>query len=122
MLVKVGLELLFSFVGVHEKLLSGLEDQPTEIAICDARGAPDESCYLEIPVWHCNIIAGQDCGVKCRDENGLEPWACGDCDCTARLEEKLKKTGESFLKLLCSSEQSRRYKNNDGGREPAVSV
>jgi hypothetical protein len=37
---------------------------------------------------------------KCRDENGSEPWACGDCDCTARLEEKLKNTGESFLKLL----------------------
>jgi hypothetical protein len=33
----------------------------------------------------------------------LEPWACGDCDCTARLEEKLKNTGEPFLELLRSS-------------------
>jgi hypothetical protein len=40
---------------------------------------------------------------KCRDQNGLEPWACGDCDCTARLEEKLKNTGEPFLELLRSS-------------------
>jgi hypothetical protein len=37
---------------------------------------------------------------KCRDENGSEPWACGDCDCTARLEEKLKNTGTSFLDSL----------------------
>ena len=34
---------------------------------------------------------------KCRDENGSEPWACGDCDCTARLEQKLKNSGASFL-------------------------
>ena len=34
---------------------------------------------------------------KCRDENGTEPWACGDCDCTARLEQKLKSTGRPFL-------------------------
>ena len=34
---------------------------------------------------------------KCRDQNGTEPWACGNCDCTARLEEKLKKTGQPFL-------------------------
>jgi len=37
---------------------------------------------------------------KCRDQNGSEPWACGDCDCTARLEEKLKKTGAPFLEKL----------------------
>ena len=34
---------------------------------------------------------------KCRDQNGTEPWACGNCDCTARLEEKFKKTGQPFL-------------------------
>ncbi|HEY6183098.1 MAG TPA: hypothetical protein VIW67_12690, partial [Terriglobales bacterium] len=37
---------------------------------------------------------------KCRDENGSEPWACGDCDCTERLENKLKCTGQSFLATL----------------------
>jgi hypothetical protein len=61
MLVKVGLELLFSFVGVNEKLLSRLEDQLAEIAIGDARRAPDESCYLEIPFRHANIIARHGC-------------------------------------------------------------
>jgi len=34
---------------------------------------------------------------KCRDQNGTEPWACSSCDCTTRLEEKLKTTGQPFL-------------------------
>jgi hypothetical protein len=37
---------------------------------------------------------------KCRDQNGTEPWACCGCDCTARLEEKLKNTGRPFLESL----------------------
>ena len=37
---------------------------------------------------------------KCRDENGTEPWACGDCDCTAKLEQKLKTSGEGFRESL----------------------
>jgi hypothetical protein len=37
---------------------------------------------------------------KCRDENGTEAWACGDCDCTRRLEQKLNTTGAPFLASL----------------------
>lgn len=37
---------------------------------------------------------------KCRDENGEEPWACGDCDCTARLEQRLQASGSCFLDSL----------------------
>ncbi len=37
---------------------------------------------------------------KCRDENGTEAWSCGDCDCTARLEERLKARGTSFMDEL----------------------
>jgi len=44
---------------------------------------------------------------KCRDENGTESWACGGCDCTAKLEQKLKKTGRPFLPAL-------RNKNSSG--------
>ncbi len=42
---------------------------------------------------------------KCRDENGEETWACGDCNCTARLEQKLKTSSASFLACLrgCTS-------------------
>jgi hypothetical protein len=40
---------------------------------------------------------------NCRHENGTEPWACCDCDCTKRLEERLQKQGESFLNMLRSA-------------------
>jgi hypothetical protein len=40
---------------------------------------------------------------KCRDENGTGSWACDGCDCTARLEEKLKRTGSPFLDSLRSA-------------------
>jgi len=37
---------------------------------------------------------------RCRDQNGSEPWACGNCDCTERLERKLITTGKPFLESL----------------------
>jgi hypothetical protein len=43
---------------------------------------------------------------KCRDENGSEPWACSDCDCTARLEQKLKASGSPFLDSLRAGDDS----------------
>src|ERR1700722_19029486 len=53
-----------------------------------------EVCYCPIPLQDAHDRR------KCRDKNGSEPWACADCDCTARLEEKLKRTGEPFLGAL----------------------
>jgi hypothetical protein len=44
---------------------------------------------------------------KCRDENGTESWACGDCDCTARLEERLRSRGTPFLDELKNDLKSR---------------
>jgi hypothetical protein len=85
----------------------------------DAQLAPDHSarwvevCYCptplqeERPYWeeYFELVKVQDAHDRrqCRDHNGSEPWACGDCDCTARLEEKLKTTGKPFLTLLRSS-------------------
>jgi hypothetical protein len=82
----------------------------------DARLYPDQTarwvevCYCptplleEQPYWeeYFELTRVQDAHDrrKCRDENGAEPWACGDCDCTERLEHKLKATGESFLVSL----------------------
>jgi hypothetical protein len=75
-----------------------------------------EVCYCptplqeERPFWeeYFDLTKVQDAHDrrKCRDENGSESWACGDCDCTARLEEKLKATGEPFLSSLCGKKQS----------------
>jgi len=71
-----------------------------------------EVCYCptplqeERPYWeqYFDLTKVQDAHDrrKCRDENGTEPWACSDCDCTARLEEKLKNSGSSFLESLRS--------------------
>ena len=33
---------------------------------------------------------------RCRDLNGTEPWACSDCDCTARLDARLAVKGRPF--------------------------
>ena len=84
--------------------------------IQDARLCADETarwvevCYCptplqeERPYWeqYFDLARVQDAHDrrKCRDENGTEAWACGDCDCTARLEHKLKTSGKSFLDEL----------------------
>jgi hypothetical protein len=38
--------------------------------------------------------------AECRDQNGSEPWACSDCDCTARLVERMEEWGCPFLEAL----------------------
>jgi hypothetical protein len=37
---------------------------------------------------------------NCRDANGTQPWACCNCDCTQKLEQRLQLIGDSFLKSL----------------------
>jgi hypothetical protein len=69
-----------------------------------------EVCYCptplleERPYWekYFELTKVQDAHDRrqCRDENGSEPWACGDCDCTERLEQKLKANGAGFLEWL----------------------
>jgi hypothetical protein len=82
----------------------------------DARLCPDstarwvEVCYCpsplqeERPYWerYFALAVVQDAHDRrqCRDQNGSEPWACENCDCTERLERKLARTGESFLEAL----------------------
>ena len=34
---------------------------------------------------------------RCRDLTGEEPWACGECDCSSRLEANLAVRGRPFL-------------------------
>src|SRR3989442_1129061 len=58
----------------------------------------------ERPYWeeYFELIRVQDAHDRrrCRDENGTEPWACYDCDCTERLEECLEGLGKPFLTTL----------------------
>jgi hypothetical protein len=37
---------------------------------------------------------------NCRDLNGQEPWACGECDCTKLLEKRLGQKGDAFVQRL----------------------
>jgi len=37
---------------------------------------------------------------RCRDETGEEPWACGGCDCTEKLEARMRSWGRPFLEVL----------------------
>lgn len=69
-----------------------------------------EVCYCptplleEQPYWeqYFELTKVQDAHDRrrCRDHNGSEPWACGDCDCTERLEQHLEKQGRPFLEVL----------------------
>ena len=71
-----------------------------------------ETCFCdpplaeERPYWeeYFELISVKDAHSRrnCRHENGTEPWACCDCDCTKDLEEKLRTQGTSFLNTLRS--------------------
>jgi len=66
-----------------------------------------ETCFCatpldeERPYWeqYFELLSVKDAHARknCRDLNGTEPWACCDCDCTRRLEERLQGSGKSFL-------------------------
>ena len=65
-----------------------------------------EVCYCPTPLaeereyWetYFTLDKVQDAHARsrCRDLNGTEPWACSDCDCTARLDAHLARKGGRF--------------------------
>jgi hypothetical protein len=69
-----------------------------------------ETCFCAIPLqeerpyWerYFELLSVKDAHNRknCRHENGSEPWACSNCDCTKRLKEHLAKRGEPFLQKL----------------------
>jgi len=77
-----------------------------------ARELPDgrvtwvETCFCstplaeERPYWetYFELLAVKDAHARsrCRDERGTEPWACCNCDCTERLEQRLATRGKPF--------------------------
>jgi len=73
-----------------------------------------ETCFCatplaeERPYWekYFELLSVKDAHNRrnCRHENGAEPWACCNCDCTKRLEEKLRQQGKSFLETLRARE------------------
>jgi len=71
-----------------------------------------ETCFCatpldeERPYWekYFDLLSIKDAHARrnCRHENGSEPWACCNCDCTAKLEAHLKQNGRPFLEKLRS--------------------
>src|SRR3954469_6467762 len=71
-----------------------------------------EVCYCrtpleeERPYWedYFDLVKVQDAHARsrCRDLNGEEIWACGDCDCTDKLESRLTTWGPLFVESLGS--------------------
>ena len=61
----------------------------------------------ERPYWKqfFELVRVQDAHSRkgCRDESGEEPWACGECDCTAKLEQQMSGWGRPFLDVLRES-------------------
>jgi hypothetical protein len=87
------------------RLLPGEEARWVEICYCPM---PLEE---ERPYWEefFDLVKVQDAHDRstCRDHNGSEPWACNDCDCTERLEQKLENSGSPFLQCLRKSVDGR---------------
>jgi hypothetical protein len=77
-----------------------------------------EVCFCDIPLdeerpyWeqYFDLVKVQDAHIRqrCRDLNGTEPWACGECDCSRRLEERLSSEGQPFLEVLKRAAGERR--------------
>jgi hypothetical protein len=71
-----------------------------------------EVCYCatplqeERPYWekYFELLSVKDAHSRknCRHENGTESWACSECDCTNKLEERLASRGIAFLDSLQS--------------------
>src|SRR3990172_3229486 len=68
-----------------------------------------EVCYCatplaeERPYWEeyfdLSNVRSAHARSRCRDLNGSEPWACGECDCSARLESRLAAKARPFVIL-----------------------
>ena len=85
------------------------------VEVCFCAAPLDE----ERPYWeqYFDLAGVQDAHARsrCRDESGETPWACSDCDCTAKLEHHLSTQGQPFLAALRASvEASSQAMRRDG--------
>ena len=68
--------------------------QWVEVCYC-ATPLAEEREYWE-PYFTLEKVQDAHARSRCRDLTGTEPWACGDCDCSARLEARLETKGRPF--------------------------
>lgn len=83
----------------------------SEARLCEDRTARwVETCFCptpleeERPYWeqyfHLTKVQDAHDRRQCSDQNGSEPWACMNCDCTEKLERKLATLGEPLVEAL----------------------
>jgi hypothetical protein len=65
-----------------------------EVCFCETPLAEERPYWEEY--FHLDKVQDAHARSRCRDLNGEEPWACVDCDCTARLEARLAARGRPF--------------------------
>ena len=68
--------------------------QWVEVCYCPTPLA-EEREYWE-PYFTLEKVQDAHARSRCRDLNGTEPWACSECDCTARLDARLASRGRPF--------------------------
>ena len=83
-----------------------LRDMDHARELADGRVKWVEVCFCatplqeERPYWEAffefDTIKYAHARSTCKDENGTDPWACIDCDCTKRLETWLRRQGKPF--------------------------
>ena len=83
-----------------------LHDMARARELPDGRVTWVETCFCPTPLAeerayreeYFDLLAVKDAHARsrCRDENGTEPWACCNCDCTERLERRLGARGKAF--------------------------
>jgi hypothetical protein len=83
-----------------------LHDMARARELPDGRVTWVETCFCPTPLaeerayWeeYFDLLGVKDAHARsrCRDENGTEPWACCDCDCTEGLERRLAARGKAF--------------------------
>ena len=83
------------------RLLDDGKAKWVEVCFCDVPLAEERPYWEE----YFDLVRVQDAHNRdrCRDLNGEEPWACGECDCTVRLEAKLAGRGTSLAETLKAS-------------------
>jgi hypothetical protein len=89
---------------VHDMQQARLNDDGiatwVEVCFCDSPLAEERPYWEE----YFDLLSVKDAHSRrhCRHENGSEPWACCDCDCTRKLEETLCAQGKPFMNTLRS--------------------
>ena len=83
-----------------------LRDMSHARELADGRVKWVETCFCatplqeERPYWEeffeFDSVKDAHARSQCRDDNGKEPWACCNCDCTKRLEGWLREQGTLF--------------------------